>query len=330
MRCVTMLGLILVLNGTCAAQGDDSRDRETRAIERGLAFLAKDALAWKKEHNCVSCHHAGMVVWAMREAKQRSFAVDEAVLAEMMQWMLPGDGRTGVPRPEGRPKALNMKAVYFALALESNPTPDEASQESIARFLNTTSGDQLENGSWWSWPETRPPFFGGSDDSMSALATLALVSAREIKDQKVIAARDRGVKWLTETKTDGDPQSLAVRLMVAARINRPEAEVKALVRAIQENQKPDGGWAQAKDMESDAWGTGQALYALALSGMGDEQRMARGRAFLVSTQRDNGSWPMTSRPTKPGEKGSTSLIPITGGGSGWGVLGLVRSLPEKK
>jgi hypothetical protein len=330
MRCVTTLSLILALSGICTAQGDDSRDREAKAIERGLAFLAKDAVAWKTTHNCVSCHHAGMVVWAMREAKQRSFAVDEAVLADMTQWMHPGDGRTGVPRPEGRPKALNMKAIYFALALESNPEPDEASQQAIARFLNTTRDDQLENGSWWAWPETRPPMFGGSDDSMSGLATLALVSARDVKDEMVIAARDRGVKWLTETKSDGDPQSLAVRLMVASRIKRPEADLKSLAQTIQENQQADGGWAQAGDMDSDAWATGQALYALALSGVGDEKRLSRGRAFLVSTQREDGSWPMTSRPTKPGTKGSMSLIPITGGGSGWGVLGLVRSLPEKK
>jgi hypothetical protein len=40
------------------------------AIDRGLAFPAKDALAWKAQHQCVSCHHASMVVWAMREAKQ--------------------------------------------------------------------------------------------------------------------------------------------------------------------------------------------------------------------------------------------------------------------
>jgi hypothetical protein len=34
---------------------------------------------------------------------------------------------------------------------------------------------------------------------------------------------------------------------------------------------------------------------------------------------------MRSRPVKPGGKGSTSLIPITGAGSAWAVLGLVRS-----
>ena len=29
-------------------------------IDRGLTFLARDAMAWKEEHNCVSCHHAGL------------------------------------------------------------------------------------------------------------------------------------------------------------------------------------------------------------------------------------------------------------------------------
>jgi 3-methylcrotonyl-CoA carboxylase alpha subunit len=52
------------------------------------------------------------------------------------------------------------------------------------------------------------------------------------------------------------------------------------------------------------------------------------KGFLPSTGtlRECGSpAPMTSRPTKPGGKGATSLIPITGAGSAWGVLGLVRS-----
>ena len=79
-------------------------------------------------------------------------------------------------------------------------------------------------------------------------------------------------------------------------------------------------------MASDAWATGQALYALAHAGIkSDEPVIARAHAFLIKTQRADGSWPMTSRPTKPGGKGSTSLIPITGGGSSWAVLGLVRS-----
>jgi hypothetical protein len=79
-------------------------------------------------------------------------------------------------------------------------------------------------------------------------------------------------------------------------------------------------------MASDAWATGQALYALAHAGAkSDEPVIRRALAFLIKTQRADGSWPMTSRPVKPGGEGSKSLIPITGAGSAWAVLGLVRS-----
>jgi hypothetical protein len=297
------------------------------AIERGLAFLAKDALAWKDEHGCASCHHAGLVVWSMREAKQRGHAVDEPVLVEMTNWIAAsGDGKTGVPRPPGIPKALNTKPVLFALALEADPQPDAVARDGLALLLKTVKEDQTENGSWASWPDTRPPIFGNSDESMTALAILALLPAATAGDEAAQAARDKSVHWLTETKTDDDPQSIAMRLVLWRRLDRPKEEWAPLVQRIRDRQNADGGWSQAADMASDAWATGQALYALAHADVPpDDPAVAQACAFLIKTQRDDGSWPMTSRPIKPGGTGSTSLIPITGGGSAWAVLGLVRS-----
>lgn len=327
MRGLVPLFLVAVFPAAASAQ-DTGAKRSTldTTIDRGLAFLVKDALAWKTEHNCVSCHHAGLVIWSMREAKQRGHTVDEPVLAELTKWVAEsGDGKTGVPRPANVPKALNTKAVYFALALSADPRPDAVSQAGLKRFLQTIKDDQIENGSWAAWPETRPPFFGNSDESMTALATLALLPAAA-DDESVKAARDKGVQWFTETKTDDDPQSVALRLVLWSRLGRPADEWNPLVRRIKDRQNTDGGWSQAKDMASDAWATGQALYALAHAGIKvSDPVIARAHAFLIETQRGDGSWPMTSRPTKPGGEGAKSLIPITGGGSAWAVLGLVRS-----
>ncbi len=92
----------------------DSDVRTT--IDRGLAFLAKDAVAWQEKYNCASCHHAAITIWALSEAKDRGFAVDEAVLADLTKRVAEsGDGRTSIARPEGIPKAYNAKAIYFAL-----------------------------------------------------------------------------------------------------------------------------------------------------------------------------------------------------------------------
>ncbi len=296
-------------------------------IDRGLAFLTSDALAWKNEHHCASCHHAALVVWAMREAKLRDHAVDEPVLAELTQWMAEsGDGKTSLPRPPGIPRALNEKPISYALALEANPQPDAASSECLKLLLTTVKGDQIENGSWASWPDTRPPIFGNSDERATVFATLALLPAAAAGDESAKAARDKGVQWLLDTKSDDDPQSVAIRLVLWQRLGRPTAEIEPLAARIQSRQNADGGWSQAPEMPSDAWATGQVLYALAhASFKPDHPTIARGQQFLASTQRTDGSWPMTSRPTKPGGEGSKSLIPITGAGSAWAVMGLSRS-----
>ena len=53
----------------------------------------------------------------------------------------------------------------------------------------------------------------------------------------------------------------------------------------------------------------------------------RSVAFLVATQKEDGSWPMTSR-AHPGEKPFTNPVPITYFGSAWATMGLVRSVPK--
>jgi hypothetical protein len=323
---VAIIGAILA--GTASAQDLRHKPADVgTTIDRGLAFLAKDAMAWRDEYKCTSCHHAALVIWSMHEAKRRGHAVDEPVLAELTKWLAEsGDGKTGVPRPAGRPKALNAKAVWFALALGADPKPDAISQKGMKLLLKTMESDQTEDGSWSSWPETRPPIFGNSDESMTVLATLAAMPEAAAGDDSAKAVRDKGIRWLEETKTDDDPQSIAMRLVLWRRRGRPTEEWEPLVRRIKERQNADGGWSQSNDMASDAWATGQALYALAHAGVPPEEPViARAHAFLIRTQRDDGSWPMTSRPVKPGGPGSKSLVPITGAGSAWAVLGLVRS-----
>jgi squalene-hopene/tetraprenyl-beta-curcumene cyclase len=328
-RLIAMLGLLsLTMLPTASADAAEPDAAGVgAAIGRGLDFLAKDALAWRDEHHCVSCHHASLVVWAMREAKRRDHKVDEPVFAELTRWIAEsGDGKTGVPRPENIPRALNEKAVSFALALASDPQPDDVSQKGLQLLLSTVKSDQVDSGAWASWPETRPPIFGNSDERTTAQAVLALLPAAAAGDESARAARDRGVAWLDAAKTDDDPQSVAMRLVLWQRMGRGSEHCEPLAKHILERQNADGGWSQTTDMPSDAWATGQALYALAHAGRSSgDDAIRRGQAFLVSTQRADGSWPMISRPTKPGGEGSKSLIPIVGAGSSWAVIGLARS-----
>lgn len=327
MRMIPAILISLLSMIASAQEVRPGRAEVDRTIDRGLEFLVKDALAWKKERNCASCHHAALVVCAMREAKQFGRTVDEPVLGDLAKWMAEsGNGKFGLARPESAPYAASPKAIYFALAIGMDPQPDAAAQEGLKLLLSTVKAEQTENGSWSTWPGTRPPIFGSSDECLTAMAVLATLPAAASGDLEATAARDKGVKWLTETKTDDDPQSIALRLVLWRRLGRPAEEWQPLVQRIKDRQNDDGGWSQTADMPSDAWASGQALYALAHGGIkSSEAAIARGQAFLAKTQRDDGSWLMTSRAATPGGEGSTSLIPITGGGSAWAVLGLVRS-----
>jgi hypothetical protein len=310
-----------------AAVHPTGRSNVDTAIDRGVAFLAKEALAWKSERKCASCHHAGLVLWALREANQRGHKVDDSALAQITQWVAEsGEGKTSVPRPAGAPRALNETAVILALGLGADSKPDLPSQHGLKRLLKTVQTDQIEGGSWSAWPETRQPIFGKTDETVTALATLALIPAAATGDGPAIATRDKGIQWLAKAKTDNDPQTIGLRLIVWRRMDRPPNEWKPLMEDIKKRQNADGGWSQTKDMPSDAWATGQAIYALALAGVKpDDSMLVRAQVFLTRTQNSDGSWPMTSRPIKPGGTGSKNLDPIICAGSAWAVLGLVQS-----
>src|SRR5262245_35420107 len=98
---IMLSSLLMLLAVPVFATDNTARAKDVSvAIDRGLGFLAKDALAWKEKHNCHSCHHAAMVIWAMNEAKQRGHAPDEVVLADMTKWVAEsGAGTVGVARP---------------------------------------------------------------------------------------------------------------------------------------------------------------------------------------------------------------------------------------
>ena len=106
-------------------------------------------------------------------------------------------------------------------------------------------------------------------------------------------------------------------------------DVKPGIDGLLTLQNTDGGWAQVKDRTSDAYATGQVLYALSLAGVSPEtDGVKKAVAFLVSTQRDDGSWPMTKR-THPGETPTQNVVPLTYFGTAWATLGLLRCVARE-
>jgi len=125
-------------------------------------------------------------------------------------------------------------------------------------------------------------------------------------------------------------QATAIRLLMNTHQKASPEVIQAGVRELLERRNADGGWGQLDQLPSDAYATGQSLYVLRQAGMdGQQPEIHSAIQFLVTTQREDGSWLMTSR-AHPGAEPYKNPVPITYFGSAWGTLGLLSVLPEVK
>jgi len=326
-----------------ACVGSAHADKETptppparKAVERGLDFIEKDAAKWRADRQCSTCHHGTMTVWALSEAKSRGYAVKAEMLADMTKWTkdrlleridLPRDKRPGW-------NMVNTPAVYLAIMAQAVPKQSEVSADELKRIAGHLTRHQEVDGSWaWSLApaKNRPPPVFESDEVVTLLAHLALAPHVPADPKEKSEARDsqeKAAAWLNKAKPTETTQALAVRLFRDVRAGVPAKDLQPGIDRLLGRQNKDGGWAPEKDLPSDAFATGQALYFLNQAGVNsDRPEVQRGVTFLVTTQKGDGSWPMKSR-SHPGATPMTNPVPITYFGSAWATLGLVRMVPR--
>jgi squalene cyclase len=109
----------------------------------------------------------------------------------------------------------------------------------------------------------------------------------------------RSTAWLAAEKavTTEDRNMQLLGLFWAG---RGAAERERLAKVILAKQRADGGWAQSDDLQTDAYATGSSLFALAEAGgiTRDHPAYKKGVAYLLSSQRPDGSWYVKSRAVK--------------------------------
>jgi hypothetical protein len=105
------------------------------------------------------------------------------------------------------------------------------------------------------------------------------------------------------------------------------------MRELLDIQRPDGGWAQTPYLTSDAYATGQVLYTLHELGVpANNSAFRRGAAFLLQTQKEDGTWYVKSRAMKI-QPYFQSGFPyehdqwISATGTAWAVMALTLTEP---
>src|SRR5262249_17807617 len=160
-----------------APNGAASTREARRTIERGLTFLEKDALAWRNERQCATCHHGTMTVWALSEATSRGYAVKPETLADVTEWTK--ERLKGIDKPrDTRPgwRMVNTPALYLAMMAQAVPKQGAVSAEELRRIAGHLVRHQEADGSWaWSSapPGNRPPPHFESDEAATPLGYMA-------------------------------------------------------------------------------------------------------------------------------------------------------------
>jgi hypothetical protein len=147
----------------------------------------------------------------------------------------------------------------------------------------------------------------------------------------------RARSWLAKADAETNEERVHQLLGLAWAGEKPSA-LKKLAEELIRQQRADGGWGQLAGLESDAYGTGQSLYALMEGARISAGHLAvrRGIDFLLHTQLADGTWHVRTR-AHPFQPPMNSGFPhgrdgwISSAGSSWAVMALATSLdPTQK
>lgn len=263
------------------------------AVTRALPLLQQADRTFLRKSGCVSCHNNTLAAMTVASARSRGFKVDDQIAREQLQAIAAyvNSWRGRVLQGVGIPGDADTIS-YILLGLAAEKHPADSGTDAMARFLK---GQQTADGSWRLLAH-RPPIESSELQvtamSMRALDLYAPAAERAAYD----AAIRRGAEWIAKA-VPRTTEDRAFQLLGLHWSKGSGNAIRSAGRALVAGQRADGGWSQLPSLESDAYATGQALFALAESGAVrvSEPAYRRGTQFLLKTQLADGSWFVKSR-----------------------------------
>ncbi|HEX4590283.1 MAG TPA: prenyltransferase/squalene oxidase repeat-containing protein, partial [Gemmataceae bacterium] len=295
------------------------------AAEKALPLLLKAADGHMAERTCFACHNQALPILAYTLARDRGLSVPDWDLSEQLDFIAAflGGNRDQYRKGNGQGGQADT-AGYALLTLELGGYKPDETTEAVVEYLIRRDA-KLDH---WRSSGNRPPS-EVSDFSPTYLAVRALKKwanpdQGERAGKRIAAARE----WLLKTPAK-DTEDRVFRLLALQAVG---ADIQSTADELIKTQRTDGGWAQTNTMESDAYATGSALFALHETGRGSNPSYGRGVDFLLKTQLPDGSWHVRTH-SKPVQGYFESGFPhekdqfISAAASGWAAAALVLALP---
>jgi N-acyl-D-amino-acid deacylase len=258
-------------------QTQDVREAATRAVR----LIDRTSASFLTTRACFTCHTQTLSALVLRDARKVGIEIDEANFKRQYERAI--EDLTGT-RVDTKGYAL------WALDIGQH-APDDKTEAMVEYVLNT----QKDLGAWKTTVD-RPPA-EASNFTTNYVALRGLNRYGNARQREAIALRATAVKQWLESASAADTEDQVFRLRLADELKLPSDKVDRFVQTLLSEQDADGGWAQKRGMEPDAYATGSVLAALHEAGGVSSQHSAwlRGIGYLLRTQKPDGSWHVVSR-----------------------------------
>jgi ankyrin repeat protein len=295
------------------------------AVSRAVPLLQRSDVQFLAKAGCVSCHNNTLTAMTVAAARAKRITVDEQVAQQQAKAI--GEylhsWRDRVLQGIGIPGDADTIS-YILLGLAAEKYPADAATDAMARFLLR----QQRADGHWDLLAHRPPI-ESSPIQVTAMSmrALQLYAPAPLRAQYDPAIRRAGA-WLLKVQPHSNEER-AFRLLGLHWSKAEGKAIRAAAKDLMRQQRADGGWSQLATLESDAYATGQSLFALAESNSvaTKDKAFTKGIAFLLNTQMADGSWFVKSR-SLPIQPHFESGFPfgkdqfISAAGTNWASLAL--------
>jgi ankyrin repeat protein len=267
------------------------------AIARASTLLVKSSEEFfPAGGGCTACHHQPFAARAFAAMKAAGLQAEPRLRQSLMNGMVAERPRHINPLPLLIESGGKIDALLYQLAgLADMGEPATALTDVMVHYIAET---QDPSGGWYE-RFSRPPL-QESDITRTMLAIYALKTYGWTSRQAEFGERiARARAWLL-TAQAWTTVDEADRIMGLWLSGADQTDLKSAGQKLTRLQRADGGWAQTKYLDSDAFGTSAALYSLNKAGLLKvaETSYQRGARFLLNSQFSDGSWYVRSRAVK--------------------------------
>ncbi len=268
----------------------------------------------------MSCHHVGFALWSHREAQRAGLDI----AADRIDAL---EKRAHDFFAENTGKRHQVTWSQLLLGRKSSGS-NRLTRIGWAAIQEDILADQKKGGLWAAagqFPnQRRPPV---ESDAVATMWIILALAGPGNPSPAVTASRARAHAGLKASATGESNEWLLARMLVEGQLG-DAAAARALRDRLLGQQQADGGWGWSAKEPSNAFSTGQALYALALAGLpASDAALTRSVIYLLATQGPDGTWSVPGRliSKRPGEQ--LDYI-YQYWGTAWATIGLARALQQ--